>query len=228
VTVIVFDVNETLLDLGALDPHFERVFGDKAVKGAWFQQVLQSALVATILGTSDAIDFGGIGRIALDMVALRRGVTLSDDNRQSILGTMLKLPPHPEVPMALQRLKDAGLRLAALTNSAQTAAETQLSNAGLADYFEKIMSVQAVGKFKPAVEIYNMAAEKLKESARDLWMVAAHDWDVAGAMHAGWRGAFVARPGMVVAPQANAPDIVGQDLTEVADQLIERLASSKQ
>jgi 2-haloacid dehalogenase len=90
------------------------------------------------------------------------------------------------------------------------------------------MSVQAVGKFKPAVEIYNMAAEKLKESARDLWMVAAHDWDIAGAMHAGWRGAFVARPGMVVAPQAKAPDIVGQDLAEVADQLIKRLASSKQ
>ena len=223
-TIIVFDVNETLLDLNALDPHFERIFGDPAVKDAWFKQVLQSALVATILGESDKMTFADAARRALDMVALRRGVELNDSDRQAIGETMLNLPPHPEVPAGIQALKDAGLRLAALTNSAQQAAVTQLTNAGLADDMSAILSVEAVGKFKPHRAIYEMAAQRLGEAPQDLWLIAAHDWDIAGAMTAGWRGAFIARPGMVIAPQAPRPDIVGDDLREVAQKLIDRLA----
>ncbi|RMF82099.1 MAG: haloacid dehalogenase type II [Chloroflexi bacterium] len=215
---IVFDVNETLLDLNALNPHFERIFGDVALKTAWFKQVLQTALVMTVLG--EYTDFGSVGGIALDMTALRQGVTLSDDDRAAIRDTMLNLPPHPEVPEALTRLKNAGFRLAALTNSAQQAAETQLTNAGLAPLFEHKMSVEAVRRFKPAAEVYNMAAEALGEAPSNLRMVAAHDWDVAGAMHAGWRGAFVARPGMVIAPQAEHPDIIGSDMTEVVNKIL--------
>jgi 2-haloacid dehalogenase len=63
----VFDVNETMLDLGALDPHFERVFGDAGVRLAWFLQLLQSALVATVTGVYS--DFGTIGGATLEMVA---------------------------------------------------------------------------------------------------------------------------------------------------------------
>ena len=79
--VCVFDVNETLLDLRALDPHFERVFGDAGVRRAWFLQLLQSALVATVTGTYS--DFGEVGAAALEMVAEREGVDLSDQDIQS-------------------------------------------------------------------------------------------------------------------------------------------------
>jgi 2-haloacid dehalogenase len=48
IRVCIFDVNETMLDLRGLDPHFESVFGDAATRQAWFQQLLQSALVATV------------------------------------------------------------------------------------------------------------------------------------------------------------------------------------
>lgn len=219
-TTIVFDVNETLLDLAALDTHFERIFGHASVKGDWFKQVLQSALVATITAQTGDTDFGQMARIALEMTALRQSVILSDDDRQAILGTMLNLPPHPEVPDALQKLKDAGIRMAALTNSSKTAANTQLSNAKLASFMDKIMSVQSCGKFKPAIEVYHMAMQVLDESPDNLWLVAAHDWDIAGAQNAGWQGAFVARPGMVVAPQVRQPEIIGKNMTEVIDQLL--------
>jgi len=76
--VCVFDVNETLLDLGALDAAFARVFGDASAQQAWFQQVLHSALVATV--TDAYADFSAIGRAALAMTAERRGVTLSDQD----------------------------------------------------------------------------------------------------------------------------------------------------
>ena len=215
---IVFDVNETLLDLGALEPHFERLFGETAVLSQWFSQVLQTALVMTVVG--DYRDFGRDGREALGMVAARRGVTLTADEFAAVGQGMLSLPPHPEVPAALARLRDAGLRLAALTNSAQAAAEAQLTNAGLAPYFDEIMSVEMVQTFKPKAAVYQAAAKRLGISTSQMRMVAEHDWDVWGAMAAGCAAAFVARPNMVLGETAVRPDIIGPDLADVAEKII--------
>lgn len=82
----VFDVNETLLDLRALDPHFERVFGSAVVRREWFQQLLQSAFTTTIIDAYE--DFSTIGATALQMVAERHGRGLSDDERTDILGAV--------------------------------------------------------------------------------------------------------------------------------------------
>jgi 2-haloacid dehalogenase len=216
--VVVFDVNETLLNLAALDPHFERAFGDASVRRQWFAQVLQSALVVTVIDRY--VDFGIIGAAALEMTAARRGVSLSASDRAAILGGMLTLPPHPEVPESLARLRTAGTRLATLTNSTAMVAEAQLANAGLIDNFDQVLSVDAVRQFKPAAAAYRMAARKLGVTANDLRLVAAHDWDVAGALRAGWAAAFVARPGMVLGPLGERPDIVGRDLRHVVDQIL--------
>jgi 2-haloacid dehalogenase len=217
--VCVFDVNETLLDLGALDPHFERVFGDAGVRRAWFLQLLQSGLVATVTGVYS--DFGTIGAAALEMVAEREGVDLSEEDRQRILGGMRDLPPHPEVAESLDRLRDAGLRLATLTNSTQQVAEAQMESSGLRGYFEQILSADAVKCLKPAPEPYRMAAESLGVEIGQVRLVAAHSWDVAGALRAGCVAAFVARPGMVLDPLVERPDVVGGDLREVADRILE-------
>jgi 2-haloacid dehalogenase len=190
--VCVFDVNETLLDLGALDPHFERIFGDASVRQAWFGQFLASWLTMTVIGAYS--DFGTIGGSALEMVAERQGVNLSDEDTQQILSGMQELPPHPEVVENLSRLRDAGIRLAALTNSTQQVAEAQIENAGLHEHFEQVLSADTVKRLKPAPEPYRLA---------------------------GCMAAFVARPGMVLNPLIERPDVVGADLREVADQIIE-------
>ena len=217
--VCVFDVNETLLDLGALDPHFERVFGDAAVRRAWFSQLLHSAFAATITGAYS--DFGTIGSAALEMVAERQSVDLSDEDKQEILGGMRELPPHPEVAESLDLLHGAGFRLATLTNSTQQVAEAQMDNSGLRDYFEQILSADAVGRLKPAPEPYRMAAQSLGVEVEMIRLVTAHSWDVAGALRAGCAAAFVARPGMVLDPLVERPDVVGADLREVADRILE-------
>lgn len=222
--VIVFDVNETLLDLRALAPQFERVFGDGAVLFQWFGQVLQSALVTVVTGPY--ADFGKVGRAALDMVAARRGVKLTEADRQVIAGGMRTLPPHPEVLAALRRLKSAGFRLATLTNSPPVVAEAQLTNAGIAPLLDKMLSVDAVKRLKPAAEVYHYAADALGVAPASMRLVAAHSWDVAGAMRAGCGAAFVARPGMVLDPLFDPPDIVGPDLNAVAEQIIATDASS--
>jgi 2-haloacid dehalogenase len=217
--VCVFDVNETLLDLGALDPHFERIFGDASTRLAWFGQFL--ALWLTEMITGEYKDFGTIGGGALEMVAERQGVDLSDEDKQQILGDMQELPPHPEVEENLSRLRDAGIRLAALTNSTQQVADEQINNSGFRDYFEQVLSADAVRRLKPALEPYRMAAESLGVEVGQVRLVAAHAWDVVGAMRAGCAAAFVARPGMVLNPLAERPDVVGSDLREVADQILE-------
>jgi len=214
----VFDVNETLLDLAALDPHFERAFGDPGAREAWFQQLIQSALVT--IATGHYHQFGTIAKAALDTTATRRGVTLAEADKQAILQGMAQLPPHPEVPAALGRLRDRGLRLAALTNSTGQVAQAQLANAGLTELFEQILSADQVGRLKPAPEPYRMAADALGVPVGQVWLVAAHGWDVAGAMAAGCRAAFVARPGRLPDPVAPAPDLTGDDLEQVADQLL--------
>src|ERR671916_408225 len=160
--VCLFDVNETLLDLGALDPHFEKAFGDAGVRRLWFSQVLQSALVATVTGVYS--DFGSVGAAAGP-------------------------PPHPEVRESLERLRDAGLRLATLTNNTRQVAEAQMESSGLRGYFEQILSADAVRRLKPAPEPYRMAAESLLVEGPDV--VGADLRELAHrALHAeaGWQG----------------------------------------
>ena len=217
--VCVFDVNETLLDLGGLDPHFERIFGNASVRQAWFGQFLASWLTMTVIG--DYWAFGTIGNAALGMVVERQGVDLSDEDKQQILSGMQELPPHPEVDESLSRLREAGIRLAALTNSTQQVADAQIKNAGLQDHFEQVLSADTVKRLKPASEPYRMAADSLGVELGEVRLVAAHAWDVAGAIRAGCAAAFVARPGMVLNPLVERPDVVGADLREVADQIIE-------
>ena len=217
--IIVFDVNETLLDLKALDPHFERVFGNAAVRTSWFATVLRNSLVSTVTGLYD--DFGKIAGASLEMMAEQYDVDLSEENRNTIMGTIRSLPTHPDVVPGLEKLKAAGFRLFTLTNSSPLVVEAQLKNSNLSDYFEASFSVDAVKTFKPAAEVYQMAARELGIPAGQIRLVAAHDWDVVGALNAGCAAAFIARPGKVLNPLLPKPDIVGKDLIEVAEKIIQ-------
>lgn len=217
--VIVFDVNETLLDLKALDPFFEQRFGNTLVRRLWFSQMLQMSLLVTI--TQQYTPFDTLGAAALDMVAARQNVTISAGDREEIVELVHRLPAHPDVVESLERLRDAGLRLATLTNSSTQMVQRQLTYAGVIDYFEEVLSVDRVQRFKPAAEVYHMAAASLGIDTGHMRLVAAHDWDVTGAMLVGCAGAFVARPGAVLNPLAPLPDIIGPDLWVVTDRILE-------
>lgn len=216
--ILVFDVNETLLDLTVLEPHFERVFGDKTMLREWFSQVIQFAEALTLAG--DYRNFSEVARAALEMTAEAYGIRLSPDNAREIMGGMRNLPAHPEVPKALSRLKSAGFRMVALTNSPQAVVDAQMKQTNLEEYLERNFSVETVRRYKPSPEPYRMVAAELGVPLRQLRMVAAHAWDVGGAMQAGCAGAFVARPGKAAFPLFPKPDVTGNDLTEVAQAIL--------
>ncbi len=216
--VLVFDVNETLLDLASLDPHFERVFGEASVRGEWFSQLVQSAMAATLTCRYD--DFGELAREALELLAKRHGVELSGEDAQATLGQIRELEPHPDVAPGLTTLRENGFRLAALTNSPYRTVEAQMASNGLRSFFEVVLSVDEVQKFKPHPAVYRMAAQRLGVERHDIRLIAAHNWDTTGAIRAGCRAAFVARPHRVLGSLDEPVDIVGRDLIEVAAQVI--------
>ncbi len=127
------------------------------------------------------------------------------------------------MPAALRRLKDAGFRQVTLTNSTLEVAKAQVEFAGIADLFEATISADEVHALKPAAAPYEYVAQRTSTSIGDVRLIAAHAWDVSGAMAAGARAAFVARPGAVPSPLGRQPDIIGRDLDDVANQLLQRV-----
>jgi 2-haloacid dehalogenase len=217
-SVIAFDVNETLLDLRALDGPFEALLGSAALRPQWFALMLQLAFVGGLTGRYT--DFTTAQRAALAMIAEREGVSLSAAEIDGLVGRMSSLPPHPEVPGALARLSGTGLQMVALTNSVQAVADAQLASAGLAGYFRAVISADTVRHLKPAPQPYRAVARARGVDVGQVRLVAAHAWDVAGALSAGCQAAFVARPGMVLSPLGEQPDIIGPDVAAVVERII--------
>src|SRR3954465_1759590 len=97
--VLAFDVNETLLDLRALDAPFTAVFGDASLRPVWFQTMLQLSFVGGL--TAEYVDFTQAQTAALQMLAQRAGKPRAPADYAPIVGGMRRLPPHPEVVEAL-------------------------------------------------------------------------------------------------------------------------------
>lgn len=218
--VLVFDVNETLLDLAALDPLFVSVLGDGALRPTWFATMLQLSFVGGLTG--QYVDFTTAQKAALRMTARRVGREVGEREVEAIVGAMRRLPAHAEVPDALERLRAVGFRLTALTNSVLDVATAQLTYAGLIEQFEAVYSADEVQALKPASAPYRMVAQRCAVEIGDLCLIAAHAWDVSGALAAGCQAAFVGRAGGVASPLGKQPAVSGGDLTEVADAVLQR------
>lgn len=218
--VIAFDVNETLLDLGALDAPFEQLLGSSGLRAQWFAQMLQLSFVGGLTG--NYVDFSTAQRAALHMLAERLGKSVSDEEAQAMVDRMSSLPPHPEVDAALTTLRQTPLTVVALTNSVEKVAEAQLQNAGIRDHFDLLISADSVGALKPAPAPYLAVAQAFEVGIDEVRLVAAHSWDISGALAAGARAAFVARPGMVLSPIGPRPDIVAPDIATAVEEIVRR------
>ncbi len=218
--VLFFDVNETLLDLTAMKTSVGNILGGRSeLLSLWFTTMLQYSLVSTVGRQYN--DFGIIGAAALQMVAANNRIKVTEKQAQeAILGPIRSLPAHPEVKASLQSLKNAGYKLVSFTNSSNKGVQTQFKNAGLLDYFEERLSIEDIGKFKPHSDAYDWAARKMGIKSSECMLVAAHGWDIAGAIWAGWRGAFIGRPGAQLYPLGPKPEINEKDLALTAKKLI--------
>jgi 2-haloacid dehalogenase len=219
--VIVFDVNETLLDLEALRPVFDRIFNDPAAMRLWFANLITYSEALTLADVY--VPFTTIGGAVLHMLAATRAIAISDDATAEFTERFASMPPHPEVPAALRRLRDHGFRLFTLTDNTLEISGRQLERAGVIDMFERRFSVdETVRRHKPAREAYCSVATTLGVDPGGICLVASHVWDTIGAGAAGWQSALILREGNAPLDVGPQPDYVGEDLDAIADQLIKR------
>ena len=218
--VLFFDVNETLLDLTKVKKEVGKALGGREdLLSLWFTTMLQYSLVTSASGQYKP--FGHIGAAALQMVAANHNINLTEaDARKTISESMGNLPAHLEVKEALAQLKNAGYKLVAFTNSSKDGLKKQFENAGLTEYFDEMLSVEPTGKFKPFTDTYAWGAKQMGLELEECMLIAAHGWDVAGALWAGWRAAFIGRPGQQEYPLAPKTEIVVSDLKKAADILV--------
>jgi 2-haloacid dehalogenase len=193
---VVFDAMGTLFDL---DPLRERL-GAHATE-AWFERILHSAAVVTMLG--DFVPFKELARTTLATTAAKLRLDVDQDDA---LAQLQQLPPAADARAALERADRAFV----LTNGGREGGEALLKNAGLEDLVERVFGVDEVKAYKPDPRPYRLVLDELGEAT----LVAAHAWDVVGAARAGLRAVWVDREERTwpfpeeVAPHATVPGLV--------------------
>ena len=217
-SVVVFDMNETTLDLSPVRAVVDDVAATEGGFTVWFQKLLQLSM--TMTATQTFTDFGVLAHHALVAVLATHSRELPQSSWDRVVSALRALQPYPDVEGGLVRLREAGWTLAALTNTGLESVAIQLESNGLSPLFDHVLSVDAVAAFKPAAAPYRYAADSLGVEPHDMWMVACHDWDLAGARAVGLKTAYVARPGMSYAPTYAPPDVTVADFGELADHLV--------
>jgi len=217
--VIFFDVNETLLDLGNVGKSVSKALGGRdELVPYWFTTMLHYSLVGNVIGEYHS--FGEIGIASLEMIANQQNIALtSEEARAAVLTPFRDLAPHKDVVEGLKKIRAMGYTMITLTNSSDAGIAAQLKNSNLAQYFDGSLTVQNLGIFKPDLKVYEWAQKEMNVAPENAMLIAAHAWDIAGADKAGWKTAFILRPGKALYPLAEKPDLTGKDLIEIANQL---------
>ena len=218
--LIVFDVNETLLDLETMEPTFARIFGDKDAMRLWFANFILYSSALTVAGCY--VPFTDIGAAVMKMLADTKGIRIDERDKRELTERFSTMPPHPEVPAALRKLRDAGFRLFTLTDNLLEVQTRQLTHGGIVDLFERRFSADGVKHHKPSRQAYAHVERELGAKPSQFCLIACHTWDTLGAVAAGWEAALIRRVGNDVLGVGPQPQIVGDDLNDVADQLIAR------
>ena len=213
--VVAFDVIDTLMSLEPLRTRLTDIGQPPGLLEAWYTRTLRDGMALS--ATGDYVAFTDVAEAAL------RGLThytVSDEQVAAVMAGWDELPAFPDAAPAVTRLTEAGVRVACLTNGSAHLTSSFIDRAGLGSGVERVISAQEVYRWKPAGVVYLYAASVMDVPTERMALVAAHDWDCHGAKRAGLTAGWVSRKaGGFGAPFA-APDVVGEDLTEVAAKLL--------
>lgn len=218
VQVVVFDVNETLSDMAPMSRRFAEIGAPELAAKVWFASLLRDGFALTAAGGFE--HFAALGEGALRSVLA--GVTLDrdiDDAVDHVMQGFMSLGVHPDVVDGVRRLRAAGLRLVTLTNGSTDVGDHLLTEAGIRDHLELLLSVDAAGVWKPGLASYQYAARTCDVAVEQMMLVAVHPWDIDGAARAGMRTAWINRTGVVYPAYFMPPEVTVTALTELADRL---------
>jgi 2-haloacid dehalogenase len=213
--VVAFDVIETLMSLEPLRGKLAEIGQPPHLLEAWYTRTLRDGLALSAAG-----DYQAFADVAQASLRALTNYTVSDGQMAQVMAGFDDLPAFDDARPAITSLTEAGLRVACLTNGSASLISSFLDRAGLGSLVDRVISVGEVYRWKPAAVVYLYAAEVMDVPPERMALVAAHDWDCHGAKRAGLITGWVSRKsGGYGAPFA-APDVTGEDLTEVAAKLL--------
>ena len=160
-------------------------------------------------------DFWQTAEDSLALAGELLGLDLTSENRAALLQAYSDLVVWPDAPTALRSLKEAGVRLAFLSNMTARSLEAGIARAGLGDVFEHVLSTDDIRTYKPHPRAYRMAMEAWDLAREDILFVAFAGWDVAGAKWFGYPTFWLNRLDAPHEVLGAAPDAVGRDLADL-------------
>ena len=215
--VIVFDVNETLSDMGPLGATFTGLGMPSHMARIWFAEILRDGFALTAAGDNPA--FADLATDSLQrLIAETSGPGEHQDQVDQIMETLKGLSLHPDAASGITALREIA-ELVTLSNGAASVAESLLTRGGVRDAFSRLLSVQDAARWKPAREPYDYAARECGQPADRMLLVAVHPWDIHGANAAGLRTAWINRSGGTYPAYFSKPDIEAADLQALAGKL---------
>ncbi len=214
----VFDVIETIFPLEPLRPRLAALdLG--AELDLFFTRILRDAFALDASGTFKP--FREIASGALEVLAAQRGLDHPDRAAvDAVLDGFATLDPAPDVRPAMERLRDAGVTVATLSNGGVEATRALLQRAGLLPMISRVMGVDEIKRYKPGKDIYLHAATQLGLPPGRIAMIAVHAWDLEGARRAGLATGWASRLERKYHPAMQPADVMAADLVGVVEGLL--------
>lgn len=224
ITTLTFDIFGTVLDLEqSLVPPLDLLLANcgapATITGAeiWThwrlrQRIEQYQDNMLMLGHSGYL---AVKRKALMYTLRSRKVEFSYDQLDEFMEAYQILTPFEDAIAGLNRLS-AKYKLVMLSNGEQHYLE-HLAKNRIGIEFDHILSAEAVSQFKPHPSVYRFAAEKLNLEPQQIMMVAAHSFDILGARHSGFRGAYINRYDLPYDESNYVPDITTRNFYGLCD-----------
>lgn len=212
---VVFDVIGTLFSLDRLRNELHRLGAPDQALELWFGQSLRDYFACSHAG--GYVPLQEVLTAALPRALAAFEIEVGTDRARQVAGKLTELDLAPGAREACSKLREAGTTLVALTNGSRETTNGLLERAGMTDAFAAVRSCDEIEVSKPAAAAYEIAREV---SQGELWMVAAHAWDIAGAQRAGLRTAWVATVEPEYLSAYPPPDVTAGDLAEAAQKLL--------
>jgi 2-haloacid dehalogenase len=205
VEVCVFDAYGTLFDVSSVARGAQDALGERwlALSDLWRGKQLQYTWLRGLAGhhanfwqvTGDALDFA-LTSLEIDQPGLR----------ERLMQLYLSIAAYPEVPATLQKLKAAGLKTAILSNGSPAMLAAAVDNAKLGELLDAVLSVEAVGVFKPHPAVYGLAARHFAVAPARICFLSSNGWDAFSAKAFGFQVLWCNRFGQAAERIPAPPD----------------------
>ena len=218
----IFDAYGTLFDVAAAAREAAAEPGNDPIAESWQQlafdwrrKQLEYSWLRAITGEHK--DFWAVTEDGLDWALAAQRLDGDSALRDRLLALYRTLSAYPEVPEVLARLKRSGIATAILSNGSPAMLDAAVQSAGLGDLLDDVLSVETVGIFKPAPQVYALATARFDCPRDAILFVSSNGWDIAGAAGYGFFTAWVNRAGEPQDRLGHPPHEELRDLTLIPD-----------